>query len=83
MELRYGYSCLSKDPDEEDDDFALADMLMDWGWSATDAPPAALKTLFLKFEGGRRTQGPRLPTWSAYSASVGSSLARLVVKALR
>src|SRR5689334_4480253 len=50
VELGYGYSCLSEDRDEEDDDFALAEMLMDWGWCSTDPPPAALKTLFLKFE---------------------------------
>jgi hypothetical protein len=62
VELGYGYSCLSEDRDEEDDDFALAEMLMDWGWSPTDAPPAALKTLFLKFEARRRTRGPGLPT---------------------
>ena len=62
VELGYGYSCLSEDRDEEDDDFALAEMLTDWGWCSTDAPPAALKTLLLKFEARPRTQGPGLPS---------------------
>jgi hypothetical protein len=63
VDLGYGYSCLSEDWDaeDEDDELALADMLMDWGWSGHDAPPTAVMTLFRKVESRSKIEVPSSP----------------------